>query len=119
MTVQKRTFYRILPTPTPTELDFTSFHELGRMPSRMLSAEAEELWRGVSVFDRLGNAQAHVGRSAHLGSYAAVLEVGPEHRMIARRTGSTRGHWTIWGRADEMLACVTGIIDLRTEQEDE
>lgn len=93
------------------------FEELGREPRRSLTPEAKESWRGISVFDTIENAEAHVGRSAHLGTYAAVMEIGPEQRVEAKRTGGTRGHWTLWGSADEMLSCVTAIIDISAEQE--
>ena len=115
MSVRMRRFYRILAIGTPTALDFTSFHELGQKPGRPLTPEAEQRWRGVSVFDTLENAKAHVGRSAYLGTFAAVMEIGPELGIAARRTGKSKGHWTLWGSADVMLASVTAIIDLNVE----
>lgn len=117
MSSTRRQFYRILPSRFPTVTDFLSFEALGREPRTPLTPEAEERWRGISVFDTFENATAHVGRSAFLGRYAAVMEIGPEQQVVAKRTGGTRGHWTLWGSADELLSCVTAIIDISTEQE--
>jgi len=98
----ERTFYRVVATDPPTRRDFLSHEALG-IPLR--NADDRELWQGVSVQATEQQARQRA-RLPGFGRYVAELLVPGAGPIAWRRTGRQRGHHTLWGDPDEMLACV-------------
>jgi hypothetical protein len=95
-----------------TRDDFLSNEAKGRVPRRPLTPEEQELWRGISAYESWALARRKAGRSPWLGAYVAELRIPPESSIRLRRTTSSRGHWTLWGDPDELLACVVSVTPM-------
>lgn len=65
---------------------------------------------GVSVNATLAQAR---GRARFLGHrYVAEVSVADGGPISFERTGSARGHHTLWGDADAMLAAVVAVVSV-------
>lgn len=100
-------FFRAVASNPPTREDFLSYVEQGK-PHDRSNAEARRMALGVSVNATLAQGRA---RARYLGfpfvAEVAVPDVGP---IAFERTGSGRGHHTLWGDPDGMLAAVVAVV---------
>ena len=102
-------FYRAVRTDPPTRADFLSHVALGK-PHDRSTAEARRMALGVSVNATLAQAR---GRAHFLGyRYIAEIVVAEGGPISFERTGSGRGHHTLWGDADAMLAAVVAVVSV-------
>ncbi len=101
------TFYRAVATNPPTRADILSHAVLGK-PHDRGTPEARRMALGVSVNATLAQAR---GRARFLGlGYVAEVAVSEGGPIAFERTGSARGHHTLWGDADALLAAVVRVI---------
>jgi hypothetical protein len=107
-----RTFFRIVGSDPPTLHDFLSNTALGRQPRYPLDVEARELWDGISVYASWARARRKAGTSPWLGSFIAELRIPPDTSVVARRTTTSREHWTLWAEAQVLLDCVVSVLPL-------
>jgi hypothetical protein len=105
--------YHIVDADPPTADDFLSNAAKGRSPRRPLAPEEQELWRGISAYESWALARRKAGRSPWLGAYVAELRIPPGSGIQIRRTTSSRGHWTLWGDPNKLLACVVSVTPMR------
>jgi hypothetical protein len=103
------TFFRIVANP-PTEADFTS-GEVHGLPPPGDDPETLRVWNGVSAFATLAQAKAKARQYPFLGTHIAELrmpDVGPiRYERTLRRS---RGHHTLWGDPEVLLAAVAGVV---------
>jgi hypothetical protein len=101
-------YFRIVETNPPTLWDFMSMEERGK-ELQFQTPLALRLWTGLSVFEEIAQAHAQRERYPYLGDYIAELEIPTDRypEIRCERTTRTPGHWTLWGDANELLACVT------------
>jgi hypothetical protein len=76
--------------------------------------ETEEVLRlaeGVSVMETLEQARlrARKVRALRGKRFIAEVRIPDGSEIMFERTTRTPGHFTLWGDADEMLACVVSI----------
>jgi hypothetical protein len=114
---QPRRFYRILSGHEPTRSDFLSDHVRGK--DRPSNPARVRYWEGFSVFETLAQArgiiEANKVRAGEKGleweeKFIVEVTIQPDSPITYERWGRNEGHYTIWGTADECLACVTGIF---------
>ena len=105
---QRRVFYRIVRRDPPDDADFLSYEALGRSPPDH-NPETVRRWRGVSAFDSLRAARTMARRRPRLGAWVAELHIEEISEIRWERTGKTAGHYTLWGRARELLALVVAV----------
>jgi len=100
-------FYRAVMTDPPARIDFESHVALGR-PHDRTTPETRRMALGVSVNATLAQARTRA-RYLRLSFIAevAVAEGGP---IAFERTGTQRGHHTLWGDPDALLAAVVRVI---------
>jgi hypothetical protein len=105
-----RTFYRIVKNARPSREDFLSNAALGRKPIRTLTADQQDRWSGLSVFDSRLQAQRQARDRPILGTYIAELSIGNDVQARWQRTNpSNPGHHTLWADADDLVACVARV----------
>lgn len=104
-----RTFFRIVKSNPPTESDFTSNFARGRRLPKQMPVPLQELWTGLSVYDRLGLARRKGELSPMLGSYIVELRIPEGSSIRVQRTTADPGHFTIWGEPSEVTKCITNI----------
>jgi len=112
-----RRVFRVVHTDPPARSDFVSNAEAGIVPRRVLSAVERRLWRGVSCTETLAQARATARRALILGTFVAALDLPADPRLRAERTGSRVGHYTVWGDADALLACVVWVVPVEEGEE--
>lgn len=103
-----RRYFRIVRSIAPTAADFMSYEALGAEPPR--DSHLRRLWQGVSVYDTEARARARAIKQPSLGAFVAELAVPWGGGLWAERTGHRRGHHTLWGAPDELLACVQRVV---------
>lgn len=105
------TFYRITDNP-PTAINFTSAEAQGEPPPNN-DPEILRVWSGVSAYATLAQARAKVRQYPLLGSCIAELHV-PEGGAIRyeRTLRRSRGHHTLWGDPEVLLATVAGVVSV-------
>jgi hypothetical protein len=108
-----RVFYHMVATDPPTVDDFRSNHAKGRVPRRPLTAEEQDLWEGISAYETWSLARRKAGASPWLGEYIAELHIPARSAIRARRTTTSRGHWTLWGDPEDLLGCVVSVAPMR------
>jgi hypothetical protein len=115
-TIAERPFvcYRILFTAEATDLDFTSTEALGgRKEPRSL--EGKHIWTGISVYDSEEAARAQANYWwPKIGAYIARLEIPVDASILVKQTTDDRSHFTLWGTAQELRACVSSIVSVRS-----
>ena len=99
-------FYRSVLTNPPTRADFLSYVDLGLAYDDDIP-EVREMARGVSVYATLPQARRRA-RSRH-EPFVAEVRIPDSDPIVFRRTGSGRGHYTLWGDADALLASVVAV----------
>ncbi|MDP9359058.1 MAG: hypothetical protein M3R02_28010 [Chloroflexota bacterium] len=106
-----RTFYRVIPQVEPTANDFLSDKELGEPPPASNDPIELRMWEGVSFNNSETQARIKATDLPFLGAYVAVVEIEGANPVITyKRTGKSRGHYTLWGNAGEMVRCVVRVI---------
>lgn len=110
-----RTFYRIVLTDPPTLADFTSYLAQGKIP---LAGDPEtlELMSGISVWNTATQARNKALDYPGLGQYIATLRIPEGGRITYRRTGSNRGHHTLWGEPQDLLACIVTVVPMTSAE---
>ena len=90
-------------TNPPTRADFLSYVDLGLAYDDGVP-EVREMAHGVSVYATLPQARRRA-RSRH-EPFVAEVRIPDSGPIAFRRMGSGRGHYTLWGDADALLASV-------------
>ncbi len=67
------------------------------------------MWGGFSVY-RIEIQARNKARGLRLGDYMVELTIPVGSAITYERTGSTRGHHTIWGSSWEIEQCVTSVV---------
>ena len=104
-------FYRLVRSNPPTLDDVTSQKAKG-VPMARPDPEVALLWDGISVYATVTQARNQARAKPWLGAYIAELAISEGERITFRRTGTGRGHHTLWGDPVELLACLTRIVDV-------
>lgn len=112
------TFFRLVLTNPPARVDFQSHAARGRIPMRD-DAETVRLWNGVSVYDSLPRARKRAMVYPMLGDYIAEIALSSDDDVIQERTTTTRGHYTLWGSADLLLARVVRVVAVSEPRDDQ
>jgi hypothetical protein len=107
-------FFHVVVSDPPTLDDFTSNEAKGRQPRKPLTPDEQELWRGISAYESWSLARRKAGASPWLGEFIAELAVAEDSPIMARRTTNSRGHWTLWGAPEALIACVVAVTPLRS-----
>jgi hypothetical protein len=114
---EARRFYRIISGREPIHSDFLSDQARGK--DRPGNPARVRYWEGFSVFETLAQARGIVGankaRAIEKGlaweeKFIVEVTIRPDSLITDERWGRNEGHHTIWGDADECLACVTGLF---------
>lgn len=102
-------FYRLVRSNPPTLDDFTSQKEKG-IPMARPDPEIALLWDGISVYATEIQARNQAKAKPWLGSYIAEIAFSEGDPIVFRRTGTGRGHHTLWGDPVELRALLTRVI---------
>ncbi len=85
---------------------------MGKQPLRP-DADALRLASGVSVYATQGQALNRARSMPWLGTFVAELDVPEGGGIIWQRTDRrTRGHHTLWGTPEELLATVIAVVPI-------
>lgn len=105
-----RTFYHLVKHNPPSRADFLSYAEQG-IPIVDDDPQMRRIAGGVSACATLAQARnrARLPSLRH-HRYVAELNLQDEAAITFERTGRQRGHYTLWGDADELLACVVSVV---------
>ena len=104
-------FYRLVRSYPPTLDDFTSQKAKG-IPMARPDPEVALLWDGISVYATEAQARNQAKAKPWLGAYIAELAISEGDPITFRRTGTGRGHHTLWGDPAELQARLTRIVDV-------
>jgi hypothetical protein len=106
-----RRFYRLVRS-NPSKLeDFLSNKAKG-IPSARPDPEVELLWDGFSVYATETQARNQAKAKPWLGAYIAELVISDSDPITFRRTGTGRGHHTLWGEPAQLKAREVRDIDV-------
>lgn len=102
--------YRIVQHDPPTRADMLSYRELGIAPvtddPTMLRLSA-----GISVYNTLQQTRNQLRRMPpERRGFIAELRIPLEAPVAIERTGSQRGHPTLWGSPDDILGLVARVV---------
>jgi hypothetical protein len=105
------TFYRVVKGNSPAREDFLSYADLGIVPEDD-PPEARRLKAGISVNATLRQARNRARGVTSLRDHESIAELRiPDGAGITfERTGATRGHYTLWGSPEDLLACVVSVV---------
>src|SRR5215213_3925060 len=106
-----RSFYRLVRSNPPTLDDFRSNQAKG-IPMARPDPEVALLWSGISVYATEAQARNQAKAKPWLGAFIAELEVDENDPITFRRSGTGRGHHTLWWEPEELGARVLRIIDI-------
>jgi hypothetical protein len=67
---------------------------------------------GLSMFDQYEQAAKLARAIPKLGDFIATVELIPGLGTCIAKT-SRPGHWTVWGRPEQLLECVAGVVEVR------
>ena len=104
-----RRFYRLVRSSPPTLDDFTSQKAKG-IPMARPDPEVALLWDGISVYATEAQARSQARSKPWLGAYIAELTISEDDPITFRRSGTSRGHHTLWGTPAELQARVTRLV---------
>lgn len=122
---EARRFYRIISGREPTRSDFLSDRAQGK--DRPGNPARVRYWEGFSVFETLAQArgitEANKARANEKGldweeRFIVEMTIQPDSPITDERWGRNEGHHTLWGDADECLACVTGLFPATAQNEE-
>lgn len=113
--VAYRVLHRTVKTDPPAAIDFMSNKALGKPPR---NAELREpvLHDGLSVWDSLESAIAMARQFPQHGAFIAELTIAPDSMITIRKTRGP-GHFTIFGHAEAIRACVTRVFPVGAQEE--
>ena len=98
----ERTYFRVLGSEEPDLHDFYSDEAAGKVGPDLQQVVSWAVIRGFSVRATLAQA---ISFARWLGrSHVAEISLDGEDGSAFARTGRTRGHHTIWAKADKVLA---------------
>jgi hypothetical protein len=101
-------FYRIAKSDPPKAEDFRSNEAKGLQP-RGIELDQPELWSGISVYNSERRARDRALRFPNLGGYIAAIRLPPDGPFAIKQTLG-RGHYTICGDAEALLAMVVQVV---------
>ena len=101
--------YRLVRSNPPTLDDFTSQKAKG-IPMARPDPEIALLWDGVSVYATEVQARNQARAKPWLGAYIAEVTISEADPIAFRRTGSGRGHHTLWGNPVDLRTRVTRVV---------
>ena len=104
-------FYRLVRSNPATLDDFTSQQAKG-IPMARPDPEVALLWGGISVYATETQARNQGRAKPWLGAYIAELTISEDDPITFRRTGTGRGHHTLWGEPSDLQARVTRVSDV-------
>ena len=107
-----RRFYRVVTTNPPTLRDFLSLKALGRHLRPSASVLQRHIYDGLSVSSNIASAGYTAKRYPRTGAFIAILDVPDDGRFVIEQTTPTLTHYTIWGDAAAVMACMTTIVSL-------
>jgi hypothetical protein len=102
-------FYRLVRS-NPTTLDDFKSQKAKGIPMARPDPEVELLWDGISVYATETQARNQARAKPWLGAYIAELVISESDPITFRRTGTGRGHHTLWGDPAVLRARVVHII---------
>ena len=73
------------------------------------------VWDGISVYRTFGQASRKARDYPFLGGFIAELHIGAEADIRVQKTFG-RGHHTLWGAPDRILACVVQVTSALTRR---
>jgi hypothetical protein len=85
----------------------SSNYALGR-PPRRIEGRSAALHMGLSMYELASQAEQTARLFPKIGRYIARLELGGGCGFNLAPTAQA-GHWTVWGRPDQLLAAVADI----------
>lgn len=106
---QTVSLYRIIRTNEPSIDDMWSYVELG-IQLRRDTPEARRRASGISLFDSLEQARRQAQGKPWVGNAFIAELVIPVDRFQIERTGGSRGHYTLWGDAHDILGFVRSVV---------
>ena len=104
-------FYRLVRSNPSTLDDFLSNKAKG-IPMARPDPEVALLWDGISVYATETQARNQAKAKPWLGAYIAELAISEGDPITFRRTGTGRGHHTLWGDPAILNARVVRIVDV-------
>lgn len=106
------TLYRIVQHNPPTIDDMRSYHELSVQPFRD-DAETRRLMQGISLYNTVQQACNQAASAPRLGGrFIAELRIPSDAPVTIERTGTQRGHHTLWGSPDGILGYVSRVFPI-------
>ena len=106
-----RRLYRLVHSNPTTPADFLSNKAKG-IPMARPDPEVALLWDGISVYATETQARNQARAKPWLGTYIAELAISEDDPITFRRTGTGRGHHTLWGEPVVLHARVLRVIGL-------
>ena len=106
-----RRFYRLVRSNPPSLDDFRSNKAKG-IPLARPDPEVALLWDGISVYATETQARNQARAKPWLGAYVAELEIADGDPVTFRRSGTGRGHHTLWGEPAALSTRVLRITDV-------
>jgi hypothetical protein len=104
--------YRIVKSANPSDdgfdRAFRSSYELGKRP-RHIADRLAVVHMGLSMFETLSKARRTARAFPPIGAWVARVDLLPGEGFCGARTGQP-GHWTIWGRPDQLVRAVADIV---------
>jgi hypothetical protein len=94
-----RLLYRIVTRETPSVHDFLSKRD---KRDRQMHGESWFLYVGLSMFAESSQAEAIRDRFKR-DQHVAEVPLHANHGFMLARTRRTPGHYTVWGRPDDLL----------------
>ena len=82
------------------------------MFARPLDTEAYRISFGVSVSDDAAKLRAKAAAFPEVGDFVATLRIEDDGPVRWEKTSRRRDHYTLWGTAGDILACVTDVEPL-------
>jgi len=86
---------------------FRSNYELNAIP-RKVEVRSAAIHMGISTVATAEVARSLAARWPAMGPLIGRLELTPDHGFSLAQTGFP-GHWTVWGRPDDLEACLVEI----------
>jgi hypothetical protein len=107
------TYYRIVPSPTPTVADFTSNAAAGLALRPPDTPARRRLWDGISVYSSVRAAEASAARAGwRNGRYVAELALGEGDPVLVEKTLRDPAHYTVWGSPETLLALARRVVPI-------
>jgi len=103
-------FYHLVKHDPPTREDFLSYVDRG-IPLMDDRPETRRVAEGVSDCASVAQARNRARVPSLRGhAYVAELHIPDGSPITFKRTGGQRGHHTLWGSPDDLVACVVSVV---------